>query len=119
MLLVGSSTICTALARSPKQFVLWRILTGMGLGVSISNCNAWTSEYMPARRRGLALVSMNAAIGMGAFSAGIFDDATELDPDAFTDVIGRNFKEPKEGLGFDGSPTAHMWRTMIWPNNFL
>jgi hypothetical protein len=34
-------------------------------------------------------------------------------------VIGRNFKEPKEGLGFDSSPTAHMWRTMIWPNNFL
>ena len=37
----------------------------------------------------------------------------------FTDVIGRNFKQPKEGLGFDGSPTAHMWRTIIWPNNFL
>ena len=25
----------------------------------------------------------------------------------------------KEGLGFDASPVAHMWRTMIWPNNFL
>ena len=25
----------------------------------------------------------------------------------------------EEGLGFDGSPVAHMWRTMIWPNNFL
>ena len=22
-------------------------------------------------------------------------------------------------VGFDGSPVAHMWRTMIWPNNFL
>ena len=39
--------------------------------------------------------------------------------DDFTDIIGRNFKQPKEGLGFDGSPTAHMWRSMIWPNNFL
>jgi hypothetical protein len=37
----------------------------------------------------------------------------------FTDIIGRHFKQPKEGLGFDGSSTAHMWRTMIWPNNFL
>lgn len=37
----------------------------------------------------------------------------------FEDVIGRNFKQPKEGLGFDGSPVAHMWRSMIWPNNFL
>ena len=26
----------------------------------------------------------------------------------FTDVIGRHFKQPKEGLGFDGSPVAHM-----------
>ena len=27
--------------------------------------------------------------------------------------------QPKEGLGFDGSPSAHMWRSIIWPNNFL
>jgi HD domain len=49
-----------------------------------------------------------------------FEDAEKpIDPETFTDIIGRNFREPEEGLGFDGSPTAHMWRTMIWPNNFL
>jgi hypothetical protein len=49
-----------------------------------------------------------------------FDEhAPEIDPDEFADVIGRNFQTPLEGLGFDGSPVAHMWRTMIWPNNFL
>ena len=48
-----------------------------------------------------------------------FDDTLEINPERFTDIIGRNFKEPEEGLGFDGSPTAHMWRTIIWPNNFL
>ena len=48
-----------------------------------------------------------------------FDKWEPVDPELFTDIIGRNFKEPEEGLGFDGSPTAHMWRTMIWPNNFL
>ena len=36
-----------------------------------------------------------------------------------TDIIGRNFRQPEEGLGFDNSPSAHMWRSMIWPNNFL
>ncbi|HTI67095.1 MAG TPA: HD domain-containing protein [Caulobacteraceae bacterium] len=41
------------------------------------------------------------------------------EPEMFTDIIGRHFRQPEEGLGFDGSPTAHMWRTMIWPNNFL
>jgi hypothetical protein len=48
-----------------------------------------------------------------------FQDGWNVDPAEFTDIIGRNFKEPEEGLGFDGSPSAHMWRTMIWPNNFL
>jgi hypothetical protein len=48
-----------------------------------------------------------------------FKDGVEVDPEIFTDIIGRHFRQPKEGLGFDGSPTAHMWRTMIWPNNFL
>jgi len=54
------------------------------------------------------------------FDTYFFDQQTaSVDPDIFTDIIGRHFKTPKEGLGFDGSPVAHMWRTMIWPNNFL
>ena len=37
----------------------------------------------------------------------------------FADIIGRHFKQPKEGLGFDNSPVAHMWRAMIRPAKFL
>lgn len=48
-----------------------------------------------------------------------FQDNWDIDPQIFTDIIGRHFREPAEGLGFDNSPVAHMWRTMIWPNNFL
>jgi hypothetical protein len=48
-----------------------------------------------------------------------FDPDAVVDYDEFEDVVGRNFRQPEEGLGFDGSPVAHMWRTMIWPNNFL
>jgi len=48
-----------------------------------------------------------------------FDPDLQVDVEDFTDIIGRNFRQPKEGLGFDGSPTAHMWRTFIWPTNFL
>ncbi len=48
-----------------------------------------------------------------------FDDFPAVEPEDLQDVITRTFREPEEGLGFDGSPTAHMWRTMIWPNNFL
>jgi len=55
----------------------------------------------------------------------VLNDLYAFDPDKkvelaeFEDIIGRNFKQPADGLGFDGSPVAHMWRTMIWPNNFL
>jgi len=34
-------------------------------------------------------------------------------------VIGRHFKQPEEGLGFDHSPAAHMWRTINWPTRYL
>lgn len=45
-----------------------------------------------------------------------FDPHHIVDPAKFTDIIGRHFKQPKEGLGFDNSPTAHMWRTIINPD---
>jgi hypothetical protein len=48
-----------------------------------------------------------------------FRDDVHVDPEIFTDMIGRHFRQPEEGLGFDNSPVAHMWRSMIWPNNFL
>lgn len=48
-----------------------------------------------------------------------FDPGKVVVIEEFEDIIGRNFKRPEEGLGFDRSPVAHMWRTMIWPNNFL
>lgn len=48
-----------------------------------------------------------------------FDPDATVDLEIFTDIVGRHFRQPKEGLGFDNSPVAHMWRSMIWPRNFL
>lgn len=48
-----------------------------------------------------------------------FDPSLVVEVEEFTDVIGRTFKQPEAGLGFDDSPVAHMWRSIIWPNNFL
>lgn len=48
-----------------------------------------------------------------------FDDSPTPDPEIFTDIIGRHFRQPAEGLGFDNSSSAHMWRTLIWPHNAL
>jgi hypothetical protein len=48
-----------------------------------------------------------------------FDPNVKVDLDEFTDVVGRHFRQPKEGLGFDQSPSAHMWRTINWPTRYL
>jgi hypothetical protein len=37
-----------------------------------------------------------------------FDPAAKVDFQIFEDIAGRNFRQPKDGLGFDGSPAAHM-----------
>jgi hypothetical protein len=48
-----------------------------------------------------------------------WDPEVKVTVDDFADIVGRNFRQPAEGLGFDGSPSAHMWRTLNWPNNAL
>jgi hypothetical protein len=48
-----------------------------------------------------------------------FDPSVPFSMEPFVDIIGRHFRQPKEGLGNDGSPTAHMWRTMIDPTKPL
>jgi hypothetical protein len=48
-----------------------------------------------------------------------FDPNKRVKLEEFTDVIGRHFRQPEEGLGYDNSPVAHMWRAMIRPTKFL
>jgi hypothetical protein len=62
--------------------------------------------YMEAR-----LVTVN---DLYAFEPGV---VVTLEP--FLDIVGRHFKQPKEGLGNDNSPVAHMWRSMIIPDTPL
>lgn len=62
--------------------------------------------YMHAR-----MITVNDTYG--------FDDEVNPSIDEFTDIIGRNFRQPAEGLGNDDSPSAHMWRTLINPDRPL
>ena len=48
-----------------------------------------------------------------------FDPNAVVTVDPFVDIIGRHFKQPKEGLGNDNSPVAHMWRTIARPDSPL
>jgi len=51
------------------------------------------------------------------------NDLYAFDPNAapvsleqFADIIGRHFRQPKQGLGYDNSPVAHMWRSIERPD---
>jgi len=48
-----------------------------------------------------------------------FDPNAVVSMDPFVDLIGRHFKQPKEGLGFDNGPVAHMWRSIAFPDHPL
>ena len=49
-----------------------------------------------------------------------FDETMrEVQIEEYTDIIGRQFKQPKEGLGLDNSPVAHMWRSITDPDRPL
>jgi len=48
-----------------------------------------------------------------------FDPNVHVELEEFTDIIGRNFRQPSQGLGYDNSPVAHMWRAMIRPAKYL
>ena len=62
--------------------------------------------YMEAR-----MITVNDTYG--------FIEGFQPDVDRFIDIMGRNFKQPKEGLGYDNSASAHMWRTIANPNRPL
>lgn len=70
LVITGIATCCTALARSPAEFVFWRLMTGLALGAGIPNCAALTAEYSPVSNRSLVVGLMNLASPIGAFSAG-------------------------------------------------
>jgi hypothetical protein len=48
-----------------------------------------------------------------------FEEGVELTIDPFVEIIERHFRTPREGLGYDNSPSAHMWRTIANPDKPL
>ena len=48
-----------------------------------------------------------------------FDPNAKVSIDPFRDIVAKHFKQPKEGLGNDNSPSAHMWRTLANPDQPL
>jgi hypothetical protein len=48
-----------------------------------------------------------------------FDASAKVSIEPFLDIIGRHFKQPKDGLAYDNSSSAHMWRAIARPDSPL
>jgi len=63
-------TIATATASSIEAFILWRLLTGLGLGSCLPNVTASVAHIAPPRLRARILAIVNTAIPVGSVLAG-------------------------------------------------
>lgn len=75
ILTFGIFTFATALATSYEQVLLYRFLTGIGLGGATPIAIALTSEYSPRRLRGMMIVSILFGIPVGGIIAGLLGAA--------------------------------------------
>jgi len=69
-LIFGVGSLLTATAQSVQALVLFRALTGLGMGGAMPNAIALTSECMPRRRRGTAVTTMICGFSFGAAVGG-------------------------------------------------
>ncbi|MGX7894587.1 MFS transporter [Tsuneonella sp. HG222] len=71
-LAVSMTTLATATATSVNEFLLWRFLTGFGLGAALPNVSALSAELAPERLRATIMAIVSAGIPLGIAIAGIF-----------------------------------------------
>ena len=66
----GIGSLLTATAQSVQSLVIYRALTGLGMGCAMPNAIALTSELMPHRRRGSSVTMMICGFSLGAAVGG-------------------------------------------------
>jgi AAHS family 4-hydroxybenzoate transporter-like MFS transporter len=69
-LIFGAGSLLTATAQSVESLMVWRAITGLGMGGAMPNAIALTSEYMPRRRRAGAVTMMICGFSLGAAVGG-------------------------------------------------
>lgn len=70
MLFLGLASIGTSFSNDTMQLIIWRFLTGLALGASLTNATALTSEYLPNKRRAALVTLMFSGVSIGAFTSG-------------------------------------------------
>lgn len=71
VVMMGVFSLATTLASSREELLLYRFLTGLGLGGVMPNINTLTSEYAPARSRATMMTVMFVGFPFGAVVGGL------------------------------------------------
>ncbi|HEY0987965.1 MAG TPA: MFS transporter [Kofleriaceae bacterium] len=69
-LIFGVGALLTTTADSATSLILYRLLTGLGMGGAMPNTIALTAEYMPKRSRASAVMIMFCGFSIGAAVVG-------------------------------------------------
>ena len=70
MALAGISTLAAAFSHSLTEFMVWRLITGIGIGSAQPIAAALTADFMPLRRRAWLVTLMFCNVALGAVVAG-------------------------------------------------
>lgn len=70
VLFFGLWTLATALAQNIEQMMLFRFLTGLGLGAAMPNVGTLVAEYAPERRRSFIITVVFCGFTFGAAAGG-------------------------------------------------
>ncbi|WP_084397491.1 MFS transporter [Henriciella aquimarina] len=72
VLMMGVSSLLTAVAQTEAELFIYRFLTGLGLGGVMPNINILTAEFAPARRRAFLMTSMFVGFPIGTIVGALF-----------------------------------------------
>lgn len=69
-ILVGVASIATGWATNTTELMIFRFLTGIGIGGCLPNATALTAEYVPAKRLAFFVTLMYSSVPLGGVVAG-------------------------------------------------
>lgn len=70
-LLMGVFSLLCAMASTLNELLIFRFLTGLGIGAAMPNINALTAEYSPRRKQAFLMTLMFAGFPFGAVLGGM------------------------------------------------
>jgi len=74
-LLIGMGCLGAVLSTDVASLAVWRLLSGVGLGLSLPNGMALIADFVPTRRRVVAMTLLSGGVAIGTILAGVLAPA--------------------------------------------